>query len=456
MLQQKQANFLTETSPAGGPTTVAKPVFALAIEPLSMPLTVTGRKAYTVMMSIATRTGRNEEGWYSAPVSEILTLYGSDTKCSERLQRYIEDMAKTTVRWRPLTASDQPSLFLPEDDSSQQITKERRVFSLLAEARTFIRRGQAWVNWVYPPTIEENLHEPDRYARIELTSIARLTTYTSVALYEMCARFKNSPGELTARQPTDFWIASLRESGEGKPREWRKIKSELVNKAIDEINQVTEITIEMIEHRRGRSVSDVQFRVKVKLKPREVTNEPIDTRVLESANLLGIRESDYDQLVEKYDSQKVDTCIATMSAILKDKPGSIHRTLAYLRAMLTDRHPEAQISILQTDANEPNSVGDGAPKNDWLTARYDQLLVEFDALTDEQRQHWIRETLKTITTNDRLAKATRMRLNLGEWRTPMVRRATLDVYANGRYGAGWNIPPALKVIDEGEIIVFTQ
>lgn len=270
----------------------------------------------------------------------------------------------------------------------------------MAEARTFIRRGQACVNWVYPPTIAENLHEPGRYARIELTSIARLTTYTSVALYEMCARFKNSPGELTARQPTDFWIASLRESAEGKPREWRKIKSELVNKATDEINQVTEITIEMIEHRRGRSVSDVQFRVKVKLKPREVTNEPIDTRVLESANLLGIRERDYDQLVEKYDSQKVDTCIATMTAILKDKPGSIHRTLAYLRAMLTDRHPEAQISILQIDANEPNSIGGGAPKNDWLTARYDQLLVEFDALTDEQRQHWIRETVKTITTND--------------------------------------------------------
>lgn len=49
-----------------------------------------------------------------------------------------------------------------------------------------------------------------------------------------------------------------------------------------------------------------------------------------------------------------------------------------------------------------------------------------------------------------------MRLNLGEWRTPMVRRATLDVYANGRYGANWNISPPLKVIDEGEIIVSTQ
>ena len=112
---------------------------------------------------------------------------------------------------------------------------------------------------MYPPTIEENLHEPDRYARIELTSIARLTTYTSVALYEMCARFKNSPGELTARQPTDFWIASLRESAEGKPREWRKIKSELVNIATDEINQVTEITIDMIEHNGKPTVTGGEF-----------------------------------------------------------------------------------------------------------------------------------------------------------------------------------------------------
>ena len=65
------------TSTAAG--TLSKSVFALAIEPLTMALTVTGRKAYDVMLWIAQRSTAGPDGGYSSPVSDILRGYGSTT-----------------------------------------------------------------------------------------------------------------------------------------------------------------------------------------------------------------------------------------------------------------------------------------------------------------------------------------------------------------------------------------
>ena len=56
--------------------TLSKSVFALAIEPLTMALTVTGRKAYDVMLWIAQRNPSASDGGYSSPVSTILKGYG--------------------------------------------------------------------------------------------------------------------------------------------------------------------------------------------------------------------------------------------------------------------------------------------------------------------------------------------------------------------------------------------
>ena len=115
--------------------------------------------------------------------------------------------------------------------------------------------GEAWVTWYYPPSIKEQLLSPERWAQIELKSIARLSTYTGVALYEICARYKDSPGGLTSKHDPDFWTRVLREGGGSKPREFRKFKNELLMPAIAQINEVTEIFIEPIEHvrdHRGR------------------------------------------------------------------------------------------------------------------------------------------------------------------------------------------------------------
>ena len=80
-------------------------MFALAIEPLTIAFTTTGRKAYDVMLWLAQRSPSAPDGGYSSPVSAILKGYGSTTKASERVQRYIEQMEAGPVRSKVPTFS---------------------------------------------------------------------------------------------------------------------------------------------------------------------------------------------------------------------------------------------------------------------------------------------------------------------------------------------------------------
>ncbi len=483
MATARQATLLTEDDaiPARPPRTLTKSVHALAIEPLNQALSVTGRKAYNVMLHIAQHTTPDPQGWHLSPVSAILRGFDTSTKSSMRLQRYIEQMVQTAVVYRPLAATEQGDVFgisaasqlsLECEDQDQQeqeqeqkqdheaepvfarrsrrpiassqMTDEARTFTLLAEARIWRQGGEAWVAWYYPPSIREQLISPDRWAQIDLNTIAQLTTYAGLALYEMCARFKGSPAGLTSRQSPDFWMRVLREGGGVKPREWRKIKNELVMPAIAEINEVSEIKVEMIEHRLGNAVESVQFAVKQKSKESRRPNGPIDISSVVTAAKHGIKEAEYDTLVAKYGEFKVSECLAAMQAHLTNPASQkIMNKLAYLKAVLVNKYPDNQAELLSPaeqaigaaeDRTTKSSTRDELTKQ-WLTSRFKQLNRDFGALSEGERARWIDETATRFTT-----PAVRKRLDNRDWVSPLVNQLVLDVYASGVYGPDWKTP----------------
>jgi hypothetical protein len=343
---RKAPQTLHQPAASSAVGTLSKSVFALAIEPLTMALTVTGRKAYDVMLWIAQRGPAAADGGYTSPVSAILRGYGSTTKASERVQRYIEQMVQTTVVWRPLAASEQGNMLLEgfEAAAPEKISDEARTFPLLAEARLYIRGGEAWVTWYYPPSIKEQLISPERWAQIELNSIARLSTYTAVALYEICARYKDSPGGLTSRHEPEFWTRVLREGGGIKPREFRKFKNELLMPAVAEINEETEIEVELIEHREQSTLQAVQFKVARKAKEKAKIPDAADVTLVMRAAKLGVRESDLDALVAKYGALKVTEGLDAMEAYISDPSASkIMNRGGYLKAVLANRFPDGGV-----------------------------------------------------------------------------------------------------------------
>jgi hypothetical protein len=433
--------------------TLNKSVFALAIEPLTMALTVTGRKAYDVMLWIAQRGTAGADGGYTSPVSAILRGYGSTTKASERVQRYIEQMVQTTVVWRPLAASEGGNMLLEgfEAAAPEKISDEARTFPLLAEARLYIRCGEAWVTWYYPPSIKEQLISPYPWAQIELNSIAKLSTYTAVALYEICARYKGIG--LTSRHEPEFWTRVLREGGGIKPREFRKFKNELLMPAVNDINEETEIEVELIEHRKQSTLQAVQFKVARKAKERSRIPDAADVTLVMRAAKLGIRESDLDGLVAKYGALKVTEGLDAMDAYISDSSASkIMNRGGYLKAVLANRFHDGGVSAPLSPA-EARPVPGVDPKREqqelveaWKASRHKQVRAEFSALPEDEKATWIDLAAPTLLQWSVTTPAMRKRVADRDWESPLINRVVLDVYATARHGAGWKEPSEMDLV----------
>jgi hypothetical protein len=439
---------------SGGAGTLSKSVVVLAIEPLNMALSTTGRKAYNVMLWLAQRGKRDAEGFYSSPVSEILRGYGSATNASKRVQGYIQQMMGTTIVWRPLAAGDEAlvtrspeTMPLEGVDPAAKVTNETRTFPLLAEARIFQRGGEAWVRWFYPPTVQEQLVSPERWAQLELASIATLSTYTAVALYEICARYKDVPGGLTTRKPPEFWSGVLREGGGAKPREWRKFKNELLTPAIADINEKTEITIELREHRDRGLVSQVQFAVARKVKTATQVPAPADVTLVMRGSTLGVREEDIDLLVTKYGAMKVAESLDAIDAQLAENK-LIHNRAAYLRRILANRFPEAEGQGGELSASEISITMPATRRRvreneaeAWKADRIKLVHADFERLDPSEQERWISEAA------DRLLVSTpspgvRKRLAERDWQSPLIRMAVLNAFASARFGSRWLDPEA--------------
>lgn len=443
--------------------TLHKAVQALAIEPLSMALSVTGRKAYDVMIWLAQRGTPGPDGGYASPVSTILQGFGSSTKASERVQRYIEQMVQTTVIWRPLAPGDAGLLTLdgfeaPAGAEAPRRGDEARTFPLLAEARLYKRSGEWWVTWYYPPSIAEQIIDPDRWAQIELNSIARLSTYTAVALYEICARYKDSPGGLTSRMQPDHWTSVLREGGGLKPREFRKFKSELLQPAMREINERTELTVELIEHRRGAVLESVQFRVarRPAAASAPLAVDPVDVTLPMQAAALGIRESELDPLLLKYGAVRVTEALDALAAHLAgQRGGPVRRPAAYLATMLARRQPAPPAAPVSVNAAEIAVAERRDPARElqqqveaWRAQRLREVRDEFAAEPDHVRA----EVIAAVRQNHQLLASTpavRRRLDAGEWESPLVSHVVLDAYASARHGPRWREPAELDLVLAG-------
>ncbi|NRF72254.1 replication initiation protein [Aquincola sp. S2] len=459
---------------AAPPAILNKPVVALAIVPLNRSLTVTARKAYNVMLHIAQREGDTGDAGFSAPLNAILRGFGSGNNISTDAKRYIDQMMSTKIEWRPLSEGEQFLLPLEEPatsgGSSPKLdgpTDEIRSFHMLSEVRLYKRAGENWVTWFYPPTIKEQMLGPNRWAKLELEMIARLSTYTSVALYEICARYRDNPGGVTSKHPCDWWVQVLKGSEGNKQREWRKFKNEFVNPAIKEINEVSDIEVELLEYKQGRAIADVQFGVRKKAasamphKP-----QPPDVTNLLHAARLGVREADVETFTEKYGESALTLALAAMERFVQANPNKpIANPGAYLKAVLADRDregakvpgqggssaapPATPLSVGQTLKSLVDAGSEPVPqagnRAGRLTSEADDRQAKnliaarriFEALDPAEQGVWVRRLAEHASGSGWATLNIMRRLQAGQWQSPLVTAMLMRFYAEQTFGPNW-------------------
>ena len=425
--------------------TLKKAVTTLAIAPQTESLTRTGRMAYNVMVFKSQKMICDEEGGFSAPLSEIIQGFGATTRDSPRVKQYIEQMCSTVVRWFPLAAGDQSQGSLEEVDSAvPDMRTDGRIFTLLAEVRFFRCSGEQWLTWFFPPTIRDILIHPSRWAQIDIKELAALSHYAGVALYEICARYRDVPGGLTNKAAPEFWVSTLRPDSDTKPREWRKFKNETLKPAITEINHRTSLDIRLVEFRQGRGVSAVQFAVK--RKQSEIVLAAVDISLVEHATALRIKERDLDQLVDEYSEDQVKKAITAIEGRMRAQPTvEIKSAVAYVRATLRNGATGSLFALQPERTPEPRRIQPGeAAEPAWLTVRRAEIQAHLDSLEPGSLERYATIAREQLAAKKMLTPSVQKRFDSGQYRSPMVWDSIRRAYAEERFGADWQSQAPVK------------
>jgi hypothetical protein len=411
-----------------------KPHEMIVMVPQTRRVTLTGRRIYNVLLQVAqARMAASDslplaDFLFDAPLNALLRSTGSKGEDRTAAKRYLQEMQDLKVTWESTAPGD---------------GVKWRGLHMLTEVVLEIRKGENWVSWSFPPSIMGALREPTRWARIDLGVLARLGTYAAVALYEICARYRDNPAGVTSRKPTAWWADALSHTPGGtERREWRKFKNERVKEAVDEINRETDLEIELIEHKQGRAVVDVQFAVRRKRTTAWQDVAPVDASLALRAESLGIREAKLEALVQEFGEESVRQQLVQLERRAGNpKLRSIENPYSYLRTLLRAAGTSAEPI---PEVVEPSAPVSPPASREWVdedgerqAKRIAELKLEIGRLAPGERKVWADRALEDLARKGQLTAVVSRRAEQGDVLHGLLGATVVKIYAEATYGDSW-------------------
>lgn len=416
---------------------VRKPVNTLAIVPKSARITLLGRKAYNVLLFEAQEQGLEQET-HRAPLSRIVKGVDFDSNDTSIIKKHLSAMVSTTVEWQSPTTGE---------------GTDWNVSGLLAHAKLTKQSGQVWVEWSYAVNLKRELLEPTVFARLKLEVISQLRSHAAVALYEICTRYKDIAK--TSRQPWRWWhpvLTGQPHSASVEKLEYRIFKRDTLKSAVAEVNAITDLDIELIEHKQGRAISEIQFGIRLKSQtplPLRTPPEPVDLKLIAWASELEIDTDKAEELLVSHGKDAFKAALQALAErITKDYPGPVRDRLRYLKSILkSDVEEEAKAEPV---AVLPHVIGpkrEARWREEWLRRRREQVIAEIASMSLDAQRSLVESLLADMESRG-THPSIRKRLATSGWQHPMVIQEMVRFYAKGAYGEEWDVvkPEALLSI----------
>lgn len=435
-----------------------KPHEMVVLIPRAKRVTLTGRRIYNALLQVAQSRLRAlpdmpaADFMFEAPLPALLRTTGSSGEDRTAAKRYLREMRGMEVDWESTTAGD---------------GIKWQGFSMLSEVAIELRNGENWVRWSYPPTLMSALKHPQLWARIDLDVVAKLGTYSALALYEICARYRGNPSGMTSRKPVQWWADALSGTPPGSERrEWRKFKNERVKEAVAAINEETDLEIALIEHRQGRAVEEVQFSVREKrtlVKSRLSGQVPVDANLVLRAESLGVREIKLEALIKEFGDAAVRDKVDALERRMTNRQlPAVDNAFSYLRSLLRNSIGDDLPGVAQAGAGAvgpaPSAAASAAgaatqpasaaaevavppavaADEEWLAARIAGLKSEILMLDSRLRQQWVDAALAELAANRMLSAVISRRAAQGDVMHGVLGSVVVRLYATATYGDAWN------------------
>lgn len=428
-----------------------KPVNTLAIVPKSQRITSLGRKSYNVLLFEAQSQGLDKDV-FSAPLERIIRGVDFDSNDQELIKKHLRAMVSTTVEWQSPTTGEGTTW---------------NVSGLLAHARLSKLRGQVWVEWSYAVNLKQELLQPTVFARLSLEIISQLRSHAGIALYEICSRYKDIGR--TSRQAWQWWrpVLSGRPENEKTAKlEYRIFKRDTLKPAIAEVCAITDIDVELVEHKAGRFVDELQFLIRPKARaaqPPRQPPEPVDLGAVTQARALGIADARAEELIETYGLPAFQSALEALRRRLETAfPEPLRDPFRYLKALLSgeaatqaaravgarrDDAPAADPAAPAAEAAPVRSEEERAAQarrearwaEAWVRQRREQIVRDIAALSPDAQARLAAALLDDMEARQ-VHPSIRKRLQTSGWQHALVVAEMIRFYAVGAIGDDWDRP----------------
>jgi Initiator Replication protein len=336
----KESRLQRSRNAVSSQSKLKKAVDALAIVPSNQRITLLARKVYNVLLFYAQKQGI-EQPIYRASLREITRGIDFNSNNTEVLKEHLRQMVTTKVEWQSPTTNE---------------GQRWSVSAMISHADIISEKGEVVIEWSYAPNIRGELLDPQRFALLSIQFLSTLRSYASISLYEICCRYINNPSGLTARQSWEWWHPVLTGSPANDSstlREYKYFKRDVLRNAIAEINCLTDVTVELIEHKVGRTISEIQFRVGRNVQPNlplSVPPEPVDLRHIGKAISLGIPQEKAERLLSKFGADALSDGLEILQGrVANTRLPTVSEPTRFLSALLASREtPAAKIPTRST------------------------------------------------------------------------------------------------------------
>lgn len=301
------------------PDLFRKAVPAIHIAPKSGSISLQQRKMFSSLIKNAIRQDSLEPGRSSfeitiSALSQDVDLNSNNT---EYVKETINSLISTVVNWDYLT-QDKRSIW--------------KASGLLAGAEL----ERSVLRYTFSEQIRGELLNPEIYAMIDMRITRQFRKAHSLALWENVVRYE-AVG-MTARFP----LATLRDLILGQDTSaqsyklYKQFKSRVLVPCIKEVNEISDHLFELIEHKVGRSVVAIQFRVT--RKPETDPSQDLrgnESLLIGEMSKFSIPVSEAKRLFKQYGEEKIRTAVSyTAARVAQKNAAPLANVAAYFRKAL--------------------------------------------------------------------------------------------------------------------------
>ena len=295
-------------------------------------LSLLSRKLINVLLYYAQRMRGEEdnEGKYWVEVSKIVKDAKFNSRDYELLRESLDELQSVKIIRPTENGGITSDVLIPSFtlDNTVHGTNE----SLPTGQK---RRGGKLI-------VKELLLNPrSNYTVLPIVYVASLRTIGGLVLYEITKRYSTNPSGVTNRETWQWWWKILTGAAEGSaPPEYKYFKRDVIKKAVDEINTVTDLRIELIEFKEGRWVKELQFTVELsKQSAFDLDPPPIDNALLSRITALGVSTAEAEKLIQKHGEDDLRNNLAVVEERLaKTSLPELESPAAYLKTALKNQY----------------------------------------------------------------------------------------------------------------------